>query len=280
MNKHHSEALSARIREAINPPRRQTATARILNEVEPLSLLKTVTSEAEVGGVAQSPEASVTPTPPVSHALEGMSVEPSSPSVGATPSITLTPARGVTAVPNAILDSLLPQLEPFEQLVYLRLYRLSHGFRNETCLIGLDRLSSVCKISPSSTIRAIRGLEGKGLIRRLRAKLGGKMSGIRGNQFWVFRPPVPQTAPVSQAPGVSQTPPFLETPIKERDDDDQNRNHHQTSPAGETAPVPRTTGEKTEQTHSKGPHHLAQTIGFYTQITKNLWQEGDTGCLP
>ena len=222
MNKHHSEALSARIREAINPPRRQTATARILDEVEPLSLLKTFTSEAEVGGVAQVPEAPVTPTPPVSHAPEGVSVEASTPSVGATPAVTLTPARGVTAVPNAVLDGLLPQLEPFEQLVYLRLYRLSHGFRNETCLIGLDRLSAVCKISPSSAIRAIRGLESKGLIRRLRAKLGGKMSEIRGNQFWVFRPPVPQTAAVSQTPGVSQTTPFTETPNKESDDDDQN----------------------------------------------------------
>jgi hypothetical protein len=102
------------------------------------------------------------------------------------------------------------------------------------------------------------------------------MSEIRGNQFWVFRPPVSQTAPVSHTPGVSQTSPFPETPIKERDDDDQNINHHQTSPAGETARVPRTTGEKTEQPHSNGLHHLAQTIGFYTQITKNLWQEGDT----
>ena len=156
MNKHHSEALSARIREAINPPRRQTATARILDEVEPLSLLKTFAPEAEVGDAAQALEAPVTRTPPVSSALEGVSVEPSPPSVGATSAITLTPVRGVTAVPNAVLDGLLPQLEPFEQLVYLRLYRLSHGFRNETCLIGLERLSTVCKISPSSAIRAIR----------------------------------------------------------------------------------------------------------------------------
>ena len=80
MNKHHSEALSARIREAINPPRRQTATARILDEVEPLSLLKTFTSEARLAG-APAPQASVTPTPPVSHAPEGVSVEASPPCV-------------------------------------------------------------------------------------------------------------------------------------------------------------------------------------------------------
>ncbi len=102
------------------------------------------------------------------------------------------------------------------------------------------------------------------------------MSEIRGNQFWVFRPPVPQTAAVSQTPGGSQAPPFPETPIKESDDDDQNRNHHQTSPASQTAPVRRTTREKPEQPRSNGLHHLAQTIGFYTQITKNLWQESDT----
>ncbi len=299
MNKSQSEALSARIREAINPPRRQTATARILDEVEPLPVLKPVLPEGQHASDNRGPsafQANVSGTTPVIQAApvqqttgvnqvpERMSVGLQSPLVTQTPAVTVTPVRGVTGIPNAILDSLLPQLEPFEQLVYLRLYRLSHGFRSETCLIGLDRLATVCKISPSSAIRAIRELENKRLIRRLHPKLGGSMSESRGNHFWVFRPPVPQTAPVSQPPGVSQTPPVSETPIKEITDDSINKTHHQINPAPqlagvpETPPVRGTTGgvRERENADNDSLRYLAQTINLYTQVTKNPWLETDT----
>lgn len=298
MNKSQSEALSARIREAINPPRRQDATARILDDVEPLPVLKPMVPDrphTSAGGTPNSAQAYVSGTAPVSQTasflqvsgvndvLEGMSVGGQSASVTQTPAVTVTPVRGVTGIPNAILDSLLPQLEPFEQLVYLRLYRLSHGFRSETCLIGLDRLATVCKISPSTTIRAIRDLESKGLVRRLQAKLGGRMSESRGNQFWVFRPPVPQAAPVSQPSAISQTSPVTRTPIKEINDDSINKNHHQINPALQTtgvsqiAPVTGTTGgEREREMPGESLSHLAETISFYTQVTKNPWLETDT----
>jgi hypothetical protein len=185
-------------------------------------------------------------------------------------------------VPNTVLDNLLPQLEPYEQLVYLRLYRLSHGFRTDTCLVSVDRLATACKISPSSTIRAIRDLESKGLVRRLEAKLGGKMSEVRGNRFWVFRPPVPQTAHAGQTPPVSPAPPVPQTPIKEIDDDYIKKNHHQIHPVSQPgavcqiAPVPRTAGEEWNSDNEASIRHLAQTISTYTQVTKNAWLEADT----
>jgi hypothetical protein len=186
-------------------------------------------------------------------------------------------------VPNTVLDNLLPQLEPYEQLVYLRLYRLSHGFRTDTCLVSVDRLATACMISPSSTIRAVRDLERKGMVRRLEAKLGGKMSEVRGNRFWVFRPHVSQTAPVSRTPPISSVSPVPQTHIKEIDDDYINKNHHQidsVSPAGtvcQIASVPRTTGEEREDSDNDASlRHLAQTISTYTQITKNPWLEADT----
>jgi helix-turn-helix protein len=290
MTRKHLEALSASIREAINPPKRQGATARILADIEPLPILQSrADAEASLQAVRDRSQPNVTEMAPVSQTagvtsnLEGVSIGFHSPSVPQTPAVRLTPVRGVTAVPNSVLDNLLPQLEPYEQLVYLRLYRLSHGFRNDTCLVSLDRLAAACKISPSSTIRAIRDLESKGMVRRLEAKLGGKMSEVRGNRFWVFRPPVPQTAAVSQIPPVSPAAPVPQAPIKEIDDDYINRNHHQidsVSPTGavcQITPVPRTTGEEKENCDKEaGLGHLAQTVSTYTQVTKNPWLEADT----
>jgi DNA-binding Lrp family transcriptional regulator len=292
MTRKHLEALSANIREAINPPKRQGATARILADIEPLPILQsrgTAEAEASLQAVRDRSEPNITELAPVSQTAgvtsdqEGMSIGLRAPSVPQPPAVRLTPVRGVTAVPNTVLDNLLPQLEPYEQLVYLRLYRLSHGFRNDTCLVSVDRLATACKISPSSTIRAIRDLERKGMVRRLEAKLGGKMSEIRGNRFWVFRPPVPQTAPVSRTPPVSPKAPVPQTPIKEIDDDYINNNHHQIDPVSQPgavcqiAPVPRTTGEEREDSDNEASlRHLAQTISTYTQVTKNPWLEADT----
>src|SRR4030095_938107 len=176
MTSKHLEALSASIREAINPPKRQGATARILAEIEPLPILQnrgTAKTEVtpQVGPDRSDPKvtelAPASQTAGVTSDQEGVSIRLQAPSVPQTPAIRLTPVRGVTAVPNTVLDNLLPQLEPYEQLVYLRLYRLSHGFRSDTCLVSVDRLATACRISPSSTIRAIRDLEGKGMGRRV-----------------------------------------------------------------------------------------------------------------
>jgi DNA-binding Lrp family transcriptional regulator len=209
-----------------------------------------------------------------------MSIGLRAPSVPQPPAVRLTPVRGVTAVPNTVLDNLLPQLEPYEQLVYLRLYRLSHGFRTDTCLVSVDRLATACKISPSSTIRAVRDLERKGMVRRLEAKLGGKMSEVRGK---VFRPPFPQTAAVSQTAPISPAPLVPQTPIKEIDDDYINKNHHQIDSVSQPwavcqiAPGSGTTGEKSEDSNNEASiRHLAQTISTYTQVTKNPWLEADT----
>jgi hypothetical protein len=196
--------------------KRQGATARILAGIEPLPILQsrgTAETEASPPVARDTSQPNVVEIAPVSQTagvtsnLEGVSIGLHSPSVPQTPAVRLTPVRGVTAVPNRVLDNLLPQLEPYEQLVYLRLYRLSHGFRTDTCLVSLDRLATACKISHSSTIRAIRDLESKGLVRRLEAKLAGKMSEVRGNRFWVFRPLVLQTAAASQVSPISPAPP-------------------------------------------------------------------------
>src|SRR5215208_4770933 len=50
-------------------------------------------------------------------------------------------ARGFLKLPNDLLDSLLPMLDPVDAVLYLRLYRLSHGFGQTYCKVSLPTLA-------------------------------------------------------------------------------------------------------------------------------------------
>ena len=93
--------------------------------------------------------------------------------------------EGQTSIPNLILDSLLPVLEPIVSLVYLRRYRLSHGFHSDTCLVGYPKLAKSLNLAPRSVIRAIEKLERFGLVRREGANFG---KGPKGNTYRVMLP--------------------------------------------------------------------------------------------
>ena len=71
----------------------------------------------------------------------------------------LTGVKGELRVPNTIFDSLLPTLEPAAALLYLRLYRLSHGYKKETCIVGLQKLATATNTSERTVQRAIEYLE-------------------------------------------------------------------------------------------------------------------------
>jgi len=91
----------------------------------------------------------------------------------------LTEVKGELRVPNTILDSLLPTLEPAAALLYLRLYRLSHGYRKETCIVGLRKLATATNTSERTVQRAVEYLERRRLIVREGASFGGKLKGIQ-----------------------------------------------------------------------------------------------------
>lgn len=73
-----------------------------------------------------------------------------------------------TGIPNDILDNVLGTLEPYDQVVLIRLYRLTWGFKRDWCEVSLGKLAKGCNISPRqagiSTSRLIAG----GLILRLK----------------------------------------------------------------------------------------------------------------
>src|SRR5439155_21878866 len=74
---------------------------------------------------------------------------------------------GYLKVPNEILDQVLPSLDPSEAVVFLRLYRLSIGFNQPTCTVGITGLMRVCNVSESTCRRALRRLVKLNLICQL-----------------------------------------------------------------------------------------------------------------
>ena len=75
--------------------------------------------------------------------------------------------RGFLRVPNDLLDEILPTLDPCDQVVLLRLYRLSRGFNKDSCVISLSSLAKKCGMSRSRVQKAIALLINRGYIKRL-----------------------------------------------------------------------------------------------------------------
>jgi hypothetical protein len=111
---------------------------------------------------------------------------------------------GYLRLSNQIVDHLLPQLEPYEQIIYLQLFRLSHGNGKSFCLISMPKLARRTRISERSAWRAVAELTRKGLVRREASVHGkGKEQGI---SFWVAIPasPAAQTSHDTQSGHDSQ----------------------------------------------------------------------------
>jgi hypothetical protein len=310
MNKKQLDSLSSTLNKAINPTARKIeATAKILEQIEPLPVLsKPIREAAEtrdqpgetepVTGPDSYPGTGSVPLA-VENCLANLTTVAKEESPGwpicprATPA-KMTTVKGSLHVPNTIVDVLLPSLEPAAALLYLRLYRLSHGYRNESCIVGLHKLATATHTSQKTVQRAIDHLEKRRLIVREGANLGGR---TRGLQFRVRVPGSPANlTTLDKTPTVAKMTTLVNL-ARNKDDDLLNTNHHQ---SGEESsfPQPPTTvpqearvarrendplldpGEAALGTSSsvKQPHfdHLTQTITAYTTVTKNPWLQTDT----
>ncbi len=101
----------------------------------------------------------------------------------------LPAVSGYLKLGNQIVDHLLPQLEPYEQLAYLQLYRLSHGNGKPFCLVSMPKLAKRTKVSERSLWRAVAGLEDKGLVRKTATTHGKARE--QGITYWVATPASP-----------------------------------------------------------------------------------------
>jgi len=228
-----------------------------------------------------------------------------------TPLDKLAEVKGELRIPNTIIDSLLPTLEPAAALLYLRLYRLSRGYKKDTCVVGLQKLATATYTSQRTVQQAIETLERRHLVLRAGANFGGRIKGI---QFRVNVPvgmnanlaTVDATTPVAN----SVTKPAharlttvarmttLANLANNKDDDLLNTNHHQ-SGEDPSFPQPHSTkpqeardareknttflrSAKASEVMASGANPsarmdpLAQTITAYTTVTRNPWLQSDT----
>jgi hypothetical protein len=96
----------------------------------------------------------------------------------------LPEVKGHSELPHQITDHLLPNLDPFEQAVYVQLYRLSWGHKSNRCLISNDRLADRAHMSVAKVKMVTAALEGKGLIRKTAKPHGQKT--VQGVEYEVF----------------------------------------------------------------------------------------------
>jgi hypothetical protein len=109
-------------------------------------------------------------------------------------------SRGYYPAYNDLSDRLVPELKlnPFEQSVLNRLYRLSRGWKSDECEVGMGSLAKYCVMSKSQVQRSIASLIEKGLVENL----GESKRGAReGNRYKVLPglPAIPGKSIVSQS---------------------------------------------------------------------------------
>jgi len=87
---------------------------------------------------------------------------------------------------NDVSDILAKYQTVTEQVIYGRLYRLSYGYRKNTCRVGMGTLAKACNISsPEKTVKkAIEGLIKKGHI----AIANDHGNNINGTEYRVYLP--------------------------------------------------------------------------------------------
>ena len=109
-------------------------------------------------------------------------------------------SKGYYPAYNDLSDRLVPELKlnPFEQSVLNRLYRLSRGWKSDECEVGMGSLAKYCIMSKSQVQRSIASLIEKGLV----VNLGESKRGAReGNRYKVLPglPAIPGKSTVSQS---------------------------------------------------------------------------------
>jgi DNA-binding Lrp family transcriptional regulator len=198
MSKKSREAIRNNLERAIAPPtsarKRGANLDGLLEEYAPPEAPKVRVSE-----VPQSVSLPTAPPPDggaTSDVAPPQNDQPPLQNVAPTPDTAPTPrveATRYTSIPNDIFDAVLPTLKPVEQVVLLRLYRLTRGFQNARCTVSIGTLAKRCAIGTTAARNAAQELERRGFIRRLGADLMNSNQQARGVEFEMILPAAAST---------------------------------------------------------------------------------------
>jgi hypothetical protein len=134
---------------------------------------------------------------------------------------------GHTRVTHEVSDEVLPTLDVYAQSILQRLLRLSWGWSQETCKVGLPRLASACNISESKARRALRVLIARHLVEIVDQDFSSVNQAERGTTYKILMTPTHSTAPGRQTAPVRGTAPVQRTPIKVKDLKETNKRENE-----------------------------------------------------
>jgi hypothetical protein len=97
---------------------------------------------------------------------------------------TMSPSATHLVMPESLVDEVLPTLNTYEQVLLVRLYRLSYAFgRNATDHVGKKALADKCNMSLAMVKKVLKTLEGRGLIEKIP---DGSNDPNKGNRYRVL----------------------------------------------------------------------------------------------
>jgi DNA-binding MarR family transcriptional regulator len=117
--------------------------------------------------------------------------------------------KGYTGVTNHLLDDILPSLEIAEQVILLRLYRLTRGHKQSRCKVSVGKLTTKTRVKRTRLREAISTLEERGYIKRLPDDVTNQDNYDRGMNIEMLLDgvdPGRQTTPAVQRPRSSGDP--------------------------------------------------------------------------
>ena len=201
--------------------------------------------------------------------------------------------KGELRVPNMINFSIFPTLNPFAKAVYYQLFLLSHGFRRDTCIVGLVKLAKSVLMSLRKVQDTVAYLEKRGLIKRLGANLGGPSKGS------IYQVPLPADGPADDAsetessgeaddatvaPGATVARATTVAPDATNKDDDDDLKRKSSSKgrkfAADGDPVENSENHscaaEPRERQENADRHFALVRAAYERATGNRWNKSDS----
>ncbi|MEW6736426.1 MAG: hypothetical protein AB1489_34355 [Acidobacteriota bacterium] len=152
---------------------------------------------------------------------------------------------------NDLDDLIMPTLQPSEQIVLRRLFRLSYGFnRDTTDQVSLTKLAEKCNLGLATVKIAIKSLEAKGYVEVFSDQSRDPKG---GNRYRILTRLIDSSA----KDRLGQIPAELNTSSIKHDHDDLKKTDHHQKRSTELAP------------------HLRETMTLYTTLTGNSWSKSD-----
>jgi hypothetical protein len=201
MNKKLKQRLSETLDKALAPPRKRGHLDNLLEEYDDGSRLVPSTSKAseKIAAPANiSPAENFSGQPMQSSAAEIITP----PEILAAPEIISHPEQHLR-IPNEMLDHIFPTLMPSDQVVLLRLYRLTRGFHNDTIKVSMGKLAIACHLSSRQVTTCVQRLERRKLIEKVSVDWSSKNQAERGVVIKILVPAVPRER-ISAAANISR----------------------------------------------------------------------------